>query len=185
MNTFSDHCRKPPFTDISWPLEGQNFANMSESFLNTHLTSVHHKFELDCVNAFSDNGRKPPFWPIFWPVEGQNGQCGPKVNKFWTLTYQMHTLNLKLIGWWLFQIMVGNPGQTDTQTHGRTDTWTLTISRSPLDFAGGDKNIQSLHGTFNFLQNTHNRHLQLAHVQFGESMSCVWSMLQNLIVAVF
>ena len=47
----------------------------SESFLNTDLTSVHHKFELDCVNTFSDNGRKPPLWTIsvIWgALEGQN-----------------------------------------------------------------------------------------------------------------
>ena len=64
------------------------------------------------------------FWPIFrhffatrWPKLGQHG---PKANQFWTLTQQMHTLNLKLIEWLLFQIMIRNPRCPDTQMHRRS-----------------------------------------------------------------
>ena len=74
VNTFSDNDRKPPFSVILWPLEGQNLANMAKnkSILNTHPISVNAKLELDCMNTFSDNGRKPPFSVILWPLEGKN-----------------------------------------------------------------------------------------------------------------
>ena len=69
--TFSDNGRKPPFSVILWPLEGQR-SPKSKSILNTHPLSVHTKFEMDCVNTFSDNSQKPTFSVILWPPEGQN-----------------------------------------------------------------------------------------------------------------
>ena len=53
----------------------------------------------------------------------------PKANQFWTLTQQMHTQNLKLTEWLLFQIKVGNAGWMERRT---TDGRTLTIPMSPL-----------------------------------------------------
>ena len=80
----------------------------SESLLNTHPKSVHHKFEVDCVKTFWNNGQKPMFWPIFshlWATRGPKfDPRGLKANQFWTLTQQMHRPNLKVIEWLLFQI---------------------------------------------------------------------------------
>ena len=77
--------------------------------LNTHPTSVHHKFDLDCVNTFWDNGWKPTLWPIFsncFATRGPKlGQRGPKLIQFWTFTQQMHTSNFKWTEWSFFQIM--------------------------------------------------------------------------------
>ena len=74
VDTFPENGRKPPFSVILWPLEGQNLGNMakSKSFLNTHPISVHTKFGMDCVNTFPDNGPKPPISVILWPLGGQN-----------------------------------------------------------------------------------------------------------------
>ena len=58
-----------------WPLERTKIWPTwpkSYSILNTHLISVHTKFELNCMNTFSNNGQKPQFSVILWPQEGQN-----------------------------------------------------------------------------------------------------------------
>ena len=73
-----------PLYVIFWPLEGQSGPMLpkSESFLNTHPTSVHHKFELDCVNTFSDSGQKPPFWPTLCHSLAPRGPMLPKSESF-------------------------------------------------------------------------------------------------------
>ena len=134
VNTFSDISRKQQFSVIlatrgpTWPKSG--------SILNTLLISVHHKFELDCMNTFWDNGPKPTFWPIVSNFlakrEPKLGLHGPKANQFWTLTQQMHTPNLKLLEWLLFQIMVGNRGWTG----GRMDRRSPFICPLPTPLAG-------------------------------------------------
>ena len=92
MNTFSDNGRKPSFSVILGPLEGQNLANMAQKRItvtsepwvpNIHPISVHTKFELDCVNTFSDNGQKPQIFSYVvatrWPKFSQRD---PNANQF-------------------------------------------------------------------------------------------------------
>ena len=100
VNTFSYNGRKTHFHPLLsnvCSLEGQNWANVTQNqtFLNTHPTSLLHKIEFGCVNTLSDNGQKPLFWPIpsfFCPPKV--GQHRSQANQFWTLTQQMHRINL-------------------------------------------------------------------------------------------
>ena len=123
---FSDNVRKPPF----WPIFshfGHYRAKMrptspkSKSFLNTHPISVHHKFQLDCVNTVSYNGWKPTILVHFQYFLATRGpKFATKANQTWTPTQQMSSPNLKWIEPWLFQIMVGNTGGTHGRTGGRS-----------------------------------------------------------------
>ena len=152
VNTFSDNGRKPALTHFQ-SLFGHQRAKIratwpkSKPIPDTHPTSVHYQFELVCVNRIWDNGRKPTFLPIFsnfLATRGpQLGQRSPKVNQFWTLT---QTSNLRLIKWLLFQIMVGNPGRTDT------DARSPFLCSLPTSSAGTINSSESL--TWYFLLST-------------------------------
>ena len=121
---FSGNGRKPPFgptLSYFWSLEGQNWSNIAQKWIiseDSHNMCTPHAWNRLCEH-FSDNGRKPPFWPIFshfLSTRGPKlGQLRPKANHYWALTQQMPTPNLRGIDWLFFEIMVRNPGETDTQ----------------------------------------------------------------------
>ena len=115
MNSFFDHQRAKI---------GPTFPK-SETFLNTHPTCAHHKFELDCVNTFSDNGWKPPFWHIFnhflstrGPIK--IGPTSPKsesvLNTDPTNAYTKFEMN-----WAITFPDNGRKSRTDRRTNTRTD----------------------------------------------------------------
>ena len=58
VNTSPDNGRKPPFSVIYWPLEGQNWANIDQKQINSEH-STNQCIEIDWVIIFPDNGQKP------------------------------------------------------------------------------------------------------------------------------
>ena len=81
----------------------------SESILNTNLTSVYTKSEMDWLISFPDNGQKSLISVIFGPLEGLNwANIAQKANQFWTLAQQVYTSSWEWIELLVFQIMVRN-----------------------------------------------------------------------------
>ena len=73
MNTFSDNGRKPSFSDILWPIEGPNLANMAKKAINSEHSpnKCKHEVWIGLREYFSDNGRNP-LKVIFWSLDGRN-----------------------------------------------------------------------------------------------------------------